>query len=530
MSPTDLLAELARWGFTLARDGEAILVHPVSRLPNPLRQEILAHKAGLIALLCEITPEGNTPVTRWDQDRADAILAEVHARCDRALQELADGPEAVLASSLDEPTASLKRLNDLGLALRARATVEARRNVLGVVREVAALHHRNRDQLLWSELKSLEALFAGWRSPGDPPPENWWGEVRQRCRRRPRRRGRAGVGLAASGVPAPRRTPSPTAAATGSGSPPAEGQGRARPQDRRGGAVLQTEGNGEAMNTTTQPTRPVAKLVQPLKVHGGKNAHGGKLARWIVSLMPPHRTYVEAYAGGLAVLLWKNPEGINEIVNDVSTDLTTFWRVLQDADQFEQFVRVVDAVPFSEAEWRDAGDRLQRCPDADPVSRAVWFFIHARMSLAGRANCFASISKNRTRRGQNEQAAAWRNAVQGLESVHARLMRVAVLNRDGVEVIQKFDQPDAVVYADPPYLDSVRTSPDVYAHEMSPADHLRLLDTLKQCKGKVLLSGYESPMYAAALGNWNLYKMVRPNNASGAKVKPEMTECLWRNF
>jgi hypothetical protein len=42
------------------------------------------------------------------------------------------------------------------------------------------------------------------------------------------------------------------------------------------------------------------KLVQPLKVHGGKNAHNGQLAKWIVSLMPPHRTCVEAYAAALA--------------------------------------------------------------------------------------------------------------------------------------------------------------------------------------------------------------------------------------
>jgi hypothetical protein len=37
-------------------------------------------------------------------------------------------------------------------------------------------------------------------------------------------------------------------------------------------------------------------------------------------------------------------------------------------------------------------------------------------------------------------------------------------------------------------------------------------------------------MYAAALANWNLRKMARPNNASGAKVKSEMVECLWCNF
>jgi DNA adenine methylase len=276
--------------------------------------------------------------------------------------------------------------------------------------------------------------------------------------------------------------------------------------------------------------KTVTPLVQPLKVHGGKNAHGGKLAQWIVSHMPAHQTYVEPYAGGLAVLLWKEPQGVNEIVNDLSADLSNFWRVVQQPDPFARFVRVVDAIPFSEAEWRDAGERLRRCTDADPVARAIWFFTFSRMSLAGRSNCFASITKNRLRRSMNEQCAAWRGCVEGLPAVHARLMRVNILNRDGVEVIEQFDLPDAAIYCDPPYLDDTRASPDVYAHEMTRRDHLRLLDTVKRSRAKILLSGYESPMYAAALAGWNLRTMTRPNNAAGGKVKRDMVEHLWCNF
>jgi len=41
----------------------------------------------------------------------------------------------------------------------------------------------------------------------------------------------------------------------------------------------------------------------PLKCHGGKSY----LADWIINLMPKHLHYVEPYAGGLAVLLAKNP-------------------------------------------------------------------------------------------------------------------------------------------------------------------------------------------------------------------------------
>src|SRR4051794_29514866 len=106
---------------------------------------------------------------------------------------------------------------------------------------------------------------------------------------------------------------------------------------------------------------------QPLKWHGGKHY----LARKLIALMPPHTHYVEPYAGGLAVLLAKPCDGISEVVNDLNGDLTTFWRVLQDANLFRRFQRRVQAIPFSEQEWQDAKqllDKLSTGPDR-PLER-----------------------------------------------------------------------------------------------------------------------------------------------------------------
>jgi DNA adenine methylase len=128
--------------------------------------------------------------------------------------------------------------------------------------------------------------------------------------------------------------------------------------------------------TTTLASSTVAP---PLKWHGGKQY----LARRIVGLMPPYTHYVEPFGGGLAVLLAKDPDGVSEVANDLHSDLMSFWRVLQDPAVFERFRRVVEAVPFSEAEWAAARDALRRSPEADPVRRAVWFFIFCRQSLAG---------------------------------------------------------------------------------------------------------------------------------------------------
>jgi DNA adenine methylase len=269
------------------------------------------------------------------------------------------------------------------------------------------------------------------------------------------------------------------------------------------------------MPVTSPRVRP------PLKWHGGKHY----LAAKIVALMPSHTHYVEPFAGGLSVLLAKDPKGVGEVVNDLDLRLSNFWRVLQAEEPFAQFRRIVEAVPFSEVEWADAGE-----PADGPVERAVRFFISCRQSLAGRMNEFAPLSRRRTRRGMNEQASAWINAVDGLAAVHARLRRVVILNRDALDVIRQQDGPETLFYLDPPYLCETRARPSVYTHEMTPAQLEELLEVIARCRGKVMLSGYPSELYDGRLAGWTRHEFELPNQAAGGKHKRRMTEVVWRNF
>ncbi len=265
-------------------------------------------------------------------------------------------------------------------------------------------------------------------------------------------------------------------------------------------------------------------LPQPIKWHGGKHY----LARRIVALMPPHVHYVEHFAGGLAVLLAKDPEGISEVVNDLDGDLTTFWRVLQHPRQFQEFARVCQATPFSEAEFARAGDGLGEY--ADPVGRAWAFFVRCRQSLAGRRDTFSGITRTRTRRGMNGETSAWLSAVDGLAAAHDRLRRVLVLNRKALDVIRSQDGPGTLFYCDPPYLPDTRAAAAVYRHEMSAADHRELLAVLRGCRGKVLLGGYPSELYDTALRDWDRHTFDLPNHAAGGKAKGRETEVVWANF
>jgi DNA adenine methylase len=278
------------------------------------------------------------------------------------------------------------------------------------------------------------------------------------------------------------------------------------------------------------------RILPPLKWHGGKYYLAGR----IVAKMPPRCKkplapdendvgwlhYCEPYFGGGSVWLVNDPNGISEVVNDLHGRLTNFWRTLQGEESFPHFVRVLEATPFSEAEWQHASEPNP----ADPVDDAVRFFVHCRQSLAGRMNAFAPLTRMRTRRGMNEQASAWLKAVEGLADVHARLKRVSILNRDALDVIRQQDGSRTLFYLDPPYLAETRATEDVYAFEMSVKQHEALLETILACKGRVMLSGYRSELYDQKLRDWTRHEFTLPNQAAAGKQKRLMVEVVWCNF
>jgi DNA adenine methylase len=276
-------------------------------------------------------------------------------------------------------------------------------------------------------------------------------------------------------------------------------------------------------------------LTQPLKFFGGKSY----LARRIVSLMPPHLHYCEPFAGGLAVLLARDPdderlwlpghEGVSEVANDIDGRLTNFWRVLQCPDRFERFRRIVEAIPMSRAEWDKAHAHRY---GSGPVADAVAFFVDCRQSLAGRMKGFTLITRSRTRRQMNGNVSEWLGAVEGLADVHARLRRVLIENMDGVELIKREDTPNTLFYVDAPYVHDTRASPDAYAFEMTDAQHVQLIDTLAGIEGKAIVSMYRHSIYDVLheRHGWHLKEIDIANNAAGGENKRRMTECLWTNY
>jgi DNA adenine methylase len=258
--------------------------------------------------------------------------------------------------------------------------------------------------------------------------------------------------------------------------------------------------------------------------------------------MPPHITYAEPFFGGGSVLLEKDPEGINEIVNDINLVLMRFWHIMRTPELFEMFVRKVQATPFGPWVWEVTSLNIQKVSEelffngvpsySKMIQYMVANFILWRQSLAGRGDAPAPLSTSRTRRGMNEQVSAWLTCVEGLPAVHARMIRVALCCEDFEKFIERADTHGTLFYCDPPYLHETRAAKKTYLFEMSEADHERLLQVLTSIKGKFILSGYPSKLYDknAKQSGWVVRSFDLPNNAAGGKEKRRMKETLWMNF
>src|SRR5947209_6827893 len=272
----------------------------------------------------------------------------------------------------------------------------------------------------------------------------------------------------------------------------------------------------------------------PLKWHGGKHYLAPKL--WEIAKTVPHVHRVEVFGGSLAFTLASELYVKQKTAYDIDQCLTCFWDVLQSEFAFHEFIRVAQATPFSEGQYRRARVLLEQWRIGRPVVShrlAHAFFVACRQSLAGRMATFAPITRRRTRRGMNEQASAWLSAVEGLPAIHERLKRVVILDgQHFTKVLQSQDGEQTLFYCDPPYLPSTRASVGEYAHEMTEAEHVGLLAGLAALRGKFLLSGYRNDLYdgIANANGWQRRDFELPNNAAAGKAKRRMVECVWTNF
>jgi len=224
-----------------------------------------------------------------------------------------------------------------------------------------------------------------------------------------------------------------------------------------------------------------------------------RLAPWIISHFPDHHEhYIEPFGGSASVLLRKAPSRL-ETYNDLNGDAVNFFQVLREDPL--ALITAIDMTPYSREEFTQA----QQQQVTDPLERARRFYVWAaqgrgRPGIPEPGGWAAQSNADH----YPTYISSW-NDTDHLYTIARRLKLVQLENAHYQAVIQRCDHPKALFYLDPPYLSETRGqrwAKSGYLHEMSEADHVKLLAQCRQLTGMVIISGHNSELYNTALPDW----------------------------
>ncbi|MFT9116575.1 MAG: DNA adenine methylase [Sporolactobacillus sp.] len=238
------------------------------------------------------------------------------------------------------------------------------------------------------------------------------------------------------------------------------------------------------------------------------------MADWIISYFPDHETYLEPFFGSGAVLFTK-PRSQLETVNDIDGEIVNLFRVIRERP--DELAHAIRFTPHSRQEYYSSYESA-----ADDLERARQLVVRLWQGRGGktshRTGWRSMIECNGPLPGKE-----WLKFPEKIAAVSDRLMGVQIECQPAVDLIKRYSRRNVLIYADPPYVHSTRTTTS-YRCEMSDDDHEELLQVLNNHPGPVILSGYDNPMYEDMLGSWNKF-----TKQAKAEAGARRTETLWIN-
>lgn len=244
------------------------------------------------------------------------------------------------------------------------------------------------------------------------------------------------------------------------------------------------------------PVRPAAAYI------GGKKRLAESICRRIEAI--PHATYAEPFIGMGGVFFRRRRVPAGEVVNDISRDVATLFRILQ--RHYPQFMETLKFQITSRREF----DRLAM---TDPgtltdLERAARFLYMQRLAFGGKVR-----GRNF---GVNNGPARFDVTKLGplLEAIHERLMGVVIECLPWPDFIDRYDVPGTLFYLDPPYYGS---EDDYGSGVFTRPDFVRLASRLGRIAGKFMLSINDVPPTRAVFGEFLIETLATKYSIAGGQ-------------
>lgn len=267
--------------------------------------------------------------------------------------------------------------------------------------------------------------------------------------------------------------------------------------------------------------------IQPFSWYGSKY-------NWlneILPKLPPHDHYRELFGGSGTVLLNRTVVS-HETYNDADGRILAFWRALKDSrDDLLETLNTRYGI-YHEQAFQDAGEVLAD-GSSDHVERGAAFFIRAIMAYNADLHGGFAMAPTEIRTGKPQHVSRFQYKLDHLNAVADRIQNVQFACGDALELIQRFDREDTIIYLDPPYPRGTREdssdAPDRYSLEMDDECHRELASVVRDSSADIAISSYRGGLYDDLFDDWNRYELAEKGTAS-SNTDTSRIESLYTNY
>jgi DNA adenine methylase len=252
--------------------------------------------------------------------------------------------------------------------------------------------------------------------------------------------------------------------------------------------------------TAVRPVSPPASYI------GGKKQLAQRLASIIEQI--PHTLYAEPFVGMGGVFFRRRLAPKAEVINDISGDVATLFRILQ--RHYPQFMETMKFQISSRKEF----ERLIACdPDTlTDLERAGRFLYLQKLAFGGKV-------KGRTFGVDTTGPARFNINRLGpiLEEVHERLAGVVIERLPWDAFIDRYDTSATLFYLDPLYYGC---ETDYGKDVFSRADFIRIATRLQTIKGRFVLSLNDRPEVREIFNDFRICDVPLTYTIAGGEGKP----------
>lgn len=268
----------------------------------------------------------------------------------------------------------------------------------------------------------------------------------------------------------------------------------------------------------------MSKITTPIRYYGGKT----NMLNKITDLFPDiseYDNYIEPFSGSYSVGLSHEVLPKTEIYNDLDKNVYSLYKVISDKELFKEFKDRCDLAFYSD-DIRKEFKGLLKQDNLSLIDRAYYFFYINRTSHNGTGGF--SINQS-IRRSMSKSVSDYLSVIDRLPQLHDRLSKVIISNMDGIKLISKNNNPRTLIYCDPPYHQSTRTSVR-YDIDMDNEKQEEFLNTVIESKSKIIISGYDCEPYDILIKNGFTKIQFEVKTISGKFEKKTKIETLWINY